>query len=84
MLKCLYLLSFTPFCNSHNHDRHNNDDTDTYSEEPELPSGQKGSPSTGEKNNSLPFSVTLVLSGAGIIFFGGRAYLISRTKKTDI
>ena len=63
---------------------HNNDDTDTYSEEPELPSGQKGSPSTGEKNNSLPFIVTLVLSGAGIIFFGGRAYLISRTKKTDI
>ena len=53
-------------------------------DEPELPSGQKGSPSTGEKNNSLPFIVTLVLSGAGIIFFGGRAYLISRTKKTDI
>ena len=39
-------------------------------DEPELPSGQKGSPSTGEKNQTLPFILITVVSGLGILFFG--------------
>ena len=39
-------------------------------DEPELPSGQKGSPSTGEKNQTLPFIFITVVSGLGILFFG--------------
>ena len=38
-------------------------------DEPELPSGQKGSPSTGEKNQTLPFILITVVSGLGILFF---------------
>ena len=39
-------------------------------DEPELPLGQKGSPSTGEKNQTLPFILITVVSGLGILFFG--------------
>ena len=39
-------------------------------DKPELPSGQKGSPSTGEKNQTLPFILITVVSGLGILFFG--------------
>ena len=39
-------------------------------DEPELPSGQKGSPSTGEKNQTLPFILITVVSSLGILFFG--------------
>ena len=39
-------------------------------DESELPSGQKGSPSTGEKNQTLPFLLITVVSGLGILFFG--------------
>ena len=39
-------------------------------DEPELPSGQKGSPSTGEKKQTLPFILITVVSGLGILFFG--------------
>ena len=39
-------------------------------DEPKLPSGQKGSPSTGEKNQTLPFILITVVSGLGILFFG--------------
>ena len=49
-------------------------------DEPHLPSGQKGSPSTGEKNQTLPFVVVTIISGLGILFFGLKIISLKKNK----